>query len=173
MKKRAFTLIELLIVIAIIAILATIIFISLASAKKKAQNTKIKADISGMSTALEIARSDSGSGSAIYTTTGTSWPNVGSGYDMTALKDESGKVLISANPMHPLSGVYYQVKVSLDNSAILAPLAATDGNYDWWCGKNGTTFGIDSTASGIGMARYNPASPTLPSTLLLAACAGF
>lgn len=43
--KKAFTLIEALIIIAIIGILSSIVIVNLSSAKKKAQDTRIKADL--------------------------------------------------------------------------------------------------------------------------------
>ena len=58
-NKRGFTLIELLVVIAIIGLLATIVLVSLNNAKNKANNTKVKADMSQLMLASEMYYSDS------------------------------------------------------------------------------------------------------------------
>ena len=54
MKKKGFTLVELLIVIAIIALLATLAIISFTTAQRKSRDAKRKEDISQIQKALEI-----------------------------------------------------------------------------------------------------------------------
>jgi type II secretion system protein G len=53
-KDRGFTLIELLVVIAIIGLLASVVLVSLNSTRVKARDTKRKADIRQLQTALEL-----------------------------------------------------------------------------------------------------------------------
>lgn len=60
MNKRAFTLVELLIVIAIIGLLATLSVIALQSARAKARDAKRVADVRQISTALEMFLNDYG-----------------------------------------------------------------------------------------------------------------
>ncbi|MFC1656709.1 type II secretion system protein [Patescibacteria group bacterium] len=52
--KKAFTLIEILVVVFIIAILSTLIIINLNSSRAKARDAKRKTDLGGIKTALEI-----------------------------------------------------------------------------------------------------------------------
>ncbi|MEI7452084.1 MAG: prepilin-type N-terminal cleavage/methylation domain-containing protein [Candidatus Falkowbacteria bacterium] len=58
MKKKAFTLIELLIVIAIIGLLATLSVIALNNARAKSRDAKRVADVKQMQTALELFFND-------------------------------------------------------------------------------------------------------------------
>lgn len=60
MSKRGFTLIELMVVIAIIGLLATIITASLGSARAKSRDARRVADIRIIQTALQLYRNDNG-----------------------------------------------------------------------------------------------------------------
>jgi type II secretion system protein G len=59
-KLKAFTLIELLIVVAIIAILAAIAVPNFMEAQARAKNTRVKADMKALQTAQEMYRIDNG-----------------------------------------------------------------------------------------------------------------
>lgn len=54
MSKRGFTLVEVLVVIAVIGMLASIILVSLGPARAKARDARRVADVRQMSTALEV-----------------------------------------------------------------------------------------------------------------------
>ena len=58
MEKKGFTLLELLIVIAIIGVLATIIIINYSAAQAKARDNKRKVDLSAMQGSLELVYAD-------------------------------------------------------------------------------------------------------------------
>jgi general secretion pathway protein G len=57
MKRRGFTLVELLIVIAIIGILSVVVVVAVGGAQAKSRDTKRKADIKAISMALESYKS--------------------------------------------------------------------------------------------------------------------
>lgn len=62
MAKRGFTLVEVMIVVAIVGILATFAQINYVTGLKKARDGKRKADLEQIRSALEMARSDSPDG---------------------------------------------------------------------------------------------------------------
>lgn len=77
LRRRSFTLIELLTVIAIIGILASIVVVSVSSARVKARNARRKADLTSIKTALTLYYDKNKS----YPTTNATWcGEVGSKY---------------------------------------------------------------------------------------------
>ena len=115
MKKKAFTLIEILVVVAIIGILATVIIINVSGAKAKAIDTKIKTDIISIGRAYRLAEADGGS-----TTKKIGYTSYGlvaeiSGTDLEFL-DSTGKSLMSKVPAHPIKGKAYYGKFITDGT---------------------------------------------------------
>nr|HPL01854.1 prepilin-type N-terminal cleavage/methylation domain-containing protein [bacterium] len=111
--KKAFTLIELLIVIAIIAILAGVVFINLNSARSRAKDSQIKSDLSEFSKALEVLKVDRD----LVNTSGSNWTTLGESAAGTTdasipnWKDVDGNPLLAKLPTHPISGGAYWVRI--------------------------------------------------------------
>lgn len=144
--KKAFTLIELLIVIAIIAILAGVVFANLNSARKRARDTEIKNNLSQFSKALEVMKVDNDLANV-------SWSNLVASASCTGMnctttwKDIDGKALIAKLPNHPVSGQYYMIKVwTGSNYALVARLYSSTTRY--WCVKNGSAYEVASNNVG-------------------------
>jgi len=90
MVKRAFTIVELLIVIIVIGILAALILVTYKGVTQASQTQKINADLEQLSKAIMIARIDSGK--TLYSITGFGYTATGcvsksAGTDLAALVD--------------------------------------------------------------------------------------
>jgi prepilin-type N-terminal cleavage/methylation domain-containing protein len=142
--RKAFTLVELLIVIAIIGILAAVILISLNTARLKAQDTQVKSDVSSLAKALEIVRVDrnltatSGWMAVVKNTSTTDDSNVSRWTDggLTNPTDAVGvgKELVPKVPTSPISGGTYSIRFGSTGYAIISKL---NGTNNWYCSLNG------------------------------------
>jgi len=120
-KSRGFTLIEMLVVIVVIGILATIVLVSVSSGRKKAQATKAKTDMVELSKAFEMAAS-AGCRNVNFTAAGE--------FQCTP----SGGVLTTfATISTPPPGVTYQIQLSAGTS--------THAGVSWSGASTGTTNG--------------------------------
>ena len=90
MKNKAFTLIELMVTVAIIGILASIVTVNLQSARVKGKDAKRKADIEAVAASLEI-----------YYTQNKEYPKA---RDWEDLKDKIYPSYISTWPVDPKEG---------------------------------------------------------------------
>lgn len=76
MKQKAFTLIELLVVISIIGLLASVVLVSLNSARAKARDARRRADLRQIATAMDMYFDKYNT----YIVTGYGWGGGGSGW---------------------------------------------------------------------------------------------
>lgn len=127
--KKGFTLVELLVVIAIIGILASVVWVALNTARAKARDTRVKADIRNLMTAIEMYKNDNND----------ALPGAGN-FDglITSLKTAN---LIKASPTYPKSGGSYNYKEAAD-SYVLCHTPAMESGTDkdkFFYAQDGTT----------------------------------
>lgn len=96
-QKRGFTLVELLVVVAIIALLAGIVLANVNTARNKAKNNTIKENLYSLKLAAELAYDENDSYEAICTETGDSPANdIGSSGNFlrirTAINSQGGTI---------------------------------------------------------------------------------
>lgn len=82
--RQGFTLIELLVIIAIIALLSSIVLVSLNSARMKARDTRRKIDLHSLVTALALYTNDRGGNLPLSNQCGSSRPGELHGRNVTA-----------------------------------------------------------------------------------------
>ena len=139
-NQPGFTLIELLVVVSIIGILATIVLVSLNTARMKARDVRRLADLRQVALALEMYYDDSPDMSYPGISGSNQWGDADSG--MTKALQDSG--FISAVPTDPVGINIYQywvapgnqgyvLKATLENSDNPALNDDTDGSNVFGC----------------------------------------
>ncbi len=132
MNRKGFTLIEMLVVVAIVGILSATVLAALGPARNKAKDARI---ISGINQALIIAETMYDSNSAShYTAVSTSFGVVGSDLDKlkTDVTVQGGTLAVSVAPgsvafTSPLASGGTYCSDSLGKTSSAAPAAATPG----------------------------------------------
>ena len=147
-KDKGFTLIELLVVIAIIGLLASIVLVSLNSARAKARDTKRKADMNNIITAIEMYYDSNNA----YPSTGGSWWGV--------CVNGGSRTTSGANAYIPGVTPNYITVLPTD------PRGDTSGWSGYLYNSNGTNYKLLCHANGpesfpsSGQPFYDPVRPT-------------
>lgn len=145
MSKKGFTLIELMVSVAIVAIISSIGYLSYGTAQVNARDARRKQDLRSISTALELYKQQSANKLYPVTTTGSA---LCCGDAATDLSSESA-------PWIPQLTNSYINSMPLDPKANDGDPTADDSyGYAYWSGPTGTgtslTGGICPNASGGG-----------------------
>lgn len=147
-KKSSFTLIELLVVIAIIGLLSTVVLVSLSGVRARARDTRRKADMRTIQTALEEYYNDN-----------NAYPSTGMGYWGVCVYGGS-KTTTGANAYIPGLTPNYINTLPVDPLGILTEwsgyLYVSDGNnYKLTCHSTGP-----ESYPSAGDLLYDPVRPT-------------
>jgi type II secretion system protein G len=148
LKNKGFTLIELLVVIAIIGLLSSIVLVSLNSARAKARDTKRKADMNNIITAIEMYYDSNNA----YPSTGGSWWGV--------CVNGGSRTTSGANAYIPGVTPNYITVLPTD------PRGDTSGWSGYLYKSNGTNYKLLCHANGpesfpsSGQPFYDPVRPT-------------
>ena len=118
MKKSAFTLIELLIAIFIIAIISTLAYVSLGVVKANGRDTKRLADISSLRQALELYKDHEGN-----------YP-VDLNSQQDALVGGGGRIYLKPMPKDPLTKeIYRYQRIATSNYQLFFNLERENNGY--------------------------------------------
>jgi general secretion pathway protein G len=90
-KQQGFTIVELLIVIVVIGILATLVIVTFTGIQQKARNTKRQTDINALNSHLEAFHAESGYYPTLAHVNDSAWRGTNmKGLDPEAMKDPKG-----------------------------------------------------------------------------------
>jgi len=138
-KQIGFTLIELLVVITIIGLLATIVLVSLNTARMKARDTRRLADLRQVALALEFYYDDNPDIGYPGASGSNQWGDSGSGMTK-ALQDNN---YISAVPHDPGTNTYQYWVASGNQSHVLKATLENADNPALDDDTDGSVFGCD------------------------------
>ena len=130
--KKGFTLIELLVVIAIIGVFASVILVVLGPARKRARDSRRKADFKQINIAMELCYNDNNCGNGIEkyidTTQGAN--------TLTSIGD-----LISSVPLDVLDSAPYQYTWTEGTDSYYCLYVKSESlNDTWFCSSNKGVF---------------------------------
>ncbi len=145
LKQKAFTLIELLIVIAIIGLLASIVLVALNNARAKARDAFRKSSLKELQSALELYYNDNNA----YPSTGGGWPGESSNHGSHGYTGANGYVpnlapqYISQLPSDPLKNAVVNGECPAGNAGFLYNSNGTDYKLLAYCDVESTPVSSD------------------------------
>jgi len=155
MNKKGFTLIEILVVIAIIGLLSTLAVVSLNNARSKSRDAKRVSDIKQVMTALELYYADnngypSGTSIDIGSSSAAVCLATGSTPGWQTAANCTGTVYMGNVPKNPLPNGYKYTYNAIGTAAytIAFELEGTTGDLAAGC-YAGTQSGISATSSTV------------------------
>lgn len=153
LKQKAFTLVEMLVVVAIIGILTTIVVVSVAGGRKKALATKAKADMIELQKGFEMAASEGCRTIKFDTAAAT-------GGSLTCASG-TGSGKIYANIKSAPQGITYSVKIGTTTVTMVAD-AAWSANIAAATINSGYTFSAAGFSTGTFSCNDGSTTATVP-----------
>ncbi|MEI6755678.1 MAG: prepilin-type N-terminal cleavage/methylation domain-containing protein [bacterium] len=139
-KNKGFTIVELLIVIVVIGILATLVITAYSGIQQKARNSKRQTDLSALQTHLEAFYNDNGYYPSLTDMNNQNFINNLKGLDQTALIDPS-------NPSQSKTLVQYPVAKSYAYTVTDSNSVPCEANHED-CAKYKLTATYEGTVNG-------------------------
>lgn len=103
-KQKGFSLIELLVVIGIIGMMASLILVGVSKARSQAKNARIAQDINRLNTAMELYYSKNGQ---YPTTVGNYQPLIAAGYDLSTYPNFIQNLVTDRDINEPVKTISY------------------------------------------------------------------
>ena len=143
-KTKGFTLIELLVVIAVIGVLSSVAFVALGPARKRARDSRRKADFKQINTAMEVCYNDNNCGGS-----NDKYPDTVQGVNTLT----SIGTFITSMPLDLLNESPYQYTWTEGTYAFYCLYVKLEASDDTWlCSSNRGVFSKTS-------AGYTPTNP--------------
>ncbi|HSX42689.1 MAG TPA: prepilin-type N-terminal cleavage/methylation domain-containing protein [Candidatus Saccharimonadales bacterium] len=125
-KSKGFTIVELLIVIVVIGILATLVIVTFTGIQQKARDSKRKTDISAIQASLESYYSSNNTYPTVADLNSSTWLAANmKGFDTNALKDPKGNASTVVGGQTP-SGTQYAYVVTDTLGTLASPTTCSD-----------------------------------------------
>ncbi|HSX42690.1 MAG TPA: type II secretion system protein, partial [Candidatus Saccharimonadales bacterium] len=155
-KSKGFTIVELLIVIVVIGILATLVIVTFTGIQQKARDSKRKTDISAIQAALESYYSSNNTYPTVADLNDSSWRATNlKGFDANALGDPKGNSNTVVGGQTP-SGTQYAYVVTGDLGTLASPTTCSDAaNSTTPCTNFGIYAKLESDGSTISKVSNN------------------
>lgn len=151
-KSKGFTIVELLIVIVVIGILATLVIVTFAGIQQKARDTQRKTDINALDSHIEAFYASTGSYPTYAQLTDATWRGTNmKGLDPATLVDPKGNSIANSNAV---VGTYTYGYTAFHDDGTTACSSATTADNDTAC----TKFTVSAALEGDTVNTYKKQS---------------
>ena len=145
-KSKGFTIVELLIVIVVIGILATLVLVTFTGIQQKARDSKRKTDLGAVQAALETYYSSNNTYPTLAHLQSSSWLSSNlKGFDAAALQDPKGAS--NSTVGSSTSATQYGYVVTAADGTLASPTTCDDGSS---ASNPCTNYKISATLEGDG-----------------------
>jgi prepilin-type N-terminal cleavage/methylation domain-containing protein len=144
-KSKGFTIVELLIVIVVIGILATLVIVTFTGIQQKARNSQRQTDVNAMDSHVEAYYAQTGNYPTFAQLSDATWRGTNmKGLDPQALIDPKGNALANAQAA---TGVYTYSYVATESANANAACTATGTTDDTQCDTFTLSANLEANAT--------------------------